>query len=286
MRYIVCSAIVLSCITSCAQKMPAKPQFEVASVRPMADNGSNDRTSLLLREVMRNQRQPGLIPMTGPDRVHLENWALLDMIAAAYGVRTTQVSGPAWLSDQCFDVEAKVPDGTPKEELNVMLQSLLEDRFGLIVHRSTQTVPGYALVVGKDGPKLKPAAPPPAPAPGLTGEERMAQMKQKMQADMAASKERITERAREVGPFNTQSWDSITTEELAAQLVRSAGAPVVDETGLTGQYKVTIETWQNADDPGGTVFDAVEKLGLKLESRKVTVETVVVDRVSRMPTAN
>ena len=103
---------------------------------------------------------------------------------------------------------------------------------------------------------------------------------------MAASKERITERAREVGPFNTQSWDSITTEELAAQLVRSAGAPVVDETGLTGQYKVTIETWQNADDPGGTVFDAVEKLGLKLESRKVTVETVVVDRVSRMPTAN
>ena len=117
--------------------------------------------------------------MTGPDRVHLENWALLDMIAAAYGVRTTQVSGPAWLSDQCFDVEAKVPDGTPKEELNVMLQSLLEDRFGLIVHRSTQTVPGYALVVGKDGPKLKPAAPPPAPAPGLTGEERMAQMKQR-----------------------------------------------------------------------------------------------------------
>ena len=52
MRYIVCSAIVLSCITSCAQKMPAKPQFEVASVRPMADNGSNDRTSLLLREVI------------------------------------------------------------------------------------------------------------------------------------------------------------------------------------------------------------------------------------------
>jgi uncharacterized protein (TIGR03435 family) len=61
---------------------------------------------------------------------------------------------------------------------------------------------------------------------------------------------------------------------------------VVDETGLTGKYSVTIETWKNTDVPGGTVFDAVEKLGLKLEPRKVTVETVVVDQVSKTPTAN
>ena len=67
--------------------------------------------------------------------------------------------------------------------------------------------------------------------------------------------------------------------------MRFAEAPVVDETGLTGKYSVAIETW-NADAPGGTVFDAVEKLGLKLESRKVTVETVVVDQVSKTPTAN
>jgi uncharacterized protein (TIGR03435 family) len=61
---------------------------------------------------------------------------------------------------------------------------------------------------------------------------------------------------------------------------------VVDETGLTGKYAVTIETWKNPDVPGGTIFDAVEKLGLKLEARKVTVETVVVDQVSKTPTAN
>jgi uncharacterized protein (TIGR03435 family) len=65
-----------------------------------------------------------------------------------------------------------------------------------------------------------------------------------------------------------------------------AEAPVVDETGLTGKYSVVIETWSNSDVPGGTVFDAVEKLGLKLEPRKVTVETVVVDQVSKTPTAN
>jgi len=82
------------------------------------------------------------------------------------------------------------------------------------------------------------------------------------------------------------STPSITTEGLAARLVRFAGAPVVDETGLTGKYSVTIETWKNADVLGGTVFDTVDKLGLKLEPRKVTVETVVVDQVSKTPTAN
>jgi uncharacterized protein (TIGR03435 family) len=256
---------------------PARPQFEVATVKPH----DQTRVSGLLREVLRNQRTPDEIPMTGPDRVRLQNWTLLDLIAAANGVRATQVSGPAWLSDQGFDIEAKVPDGTPKEQLNAMLQSLLEERFGLKVHRGTKTGPGFALVVGKDGPKLKPAAPPPAAAQELT-EEQKAQLQQKMQADMAAQKKQLAA----VGPFSTQSWGSITTEELAAQLVRFAGAPVIDQTGLTGEYKVTIETWTNADVPGGTIFDAVEKLGLKLESRKVTVETVVVDQVSKTPTPN
>lgn len=68
--------------------------------------------------------------------------------------------------------------------------------------------------------------------------------------------------------------------------MRFAEAPVVDETGLTGNYSVSIQTSTNPDVPGGTIFDAVEKLGLKLEPRKVTVETVVIDQVSKTPTAN
>jgi len=89
-----------------------------------------------------------------------------------------------------------------------------------------------------------------------------------------------------LGAFRRVNFPSIATKELAAQLVQFAGAPAVDETGLTGKYSVTIETWKNANVPGGTVFDAVEKLGLKLEPRKVTAETVVVDQVSKTPTAN
>jgi uncharacterized protein (TIGR03435 family) len=227
--------------------------------------------------------------MDDPGRVRLVNWALLDLIAVAYRVRATQVSGPAWLSDlsdRGFDIEAKLPDGVPKEELNAMLQSLLEERFGLKVHRDTRTGQGFALVVGKNGPKLKPAEPPPAPARGLTEEEQRAKVQQ---ARMEALQTRMQENRENGTPlvgFSHANLPSITTGQLAFQLVRFVAAPVADETGLTGKYSVTIETWKNADVPGGTVFDAVEKLGLKLEPRKVTVETVVVDQVSKTPTAN
>ncbi len=293
MRYVVCTAIALICINLRAQTPPAKSQFEVASVKPAANDETIFGRFPMFREMMRNGRSPGMIPMTDPGRIRLQNWALLDLIAAAYSVRATQVSGPAWLSDQAFDIEAKVPDGTPKEELNAMLQSLLEDRFGLKVHRDTQIKQGFALVVGKNGPKLKPAEPPPTPEPGLTEDERKAKQKQQLQANMAAMMKRMQERMQEnresgtpLGGSSSASWPSITTEELASRLVQFAEAPVVDETGLTGKYSVAIETWKNADVPGGTVFDTVEKLGLKLEPRKLTVETVVVDQVSKTPTAN
>jgi uncharacterized protein (TIGR03435 family) len=229
-----------------------------------------------------------MIPMDGQDRVHLENWTLLDLIAAAYQVRASEVTGPGWLSEDCFEIEAKVPPGAAQSELNAMLQSLLEDRFGLKVHRAAQAAEGYALVVGKDGPKLKASQPaPPAAAPELTPEEQKAQLEQKMQENMAARMKQMQEKSAVVGPgLSRQSFSSITMGDLAASLMRPAGAPVVDATGLTGKYTVTIETWKNPDVPGGTIFDAVEKLGLKLEPRKVSVETVVVDQVSKMPTAN
>jgi len=274
MRYAVCTAIALICTNSRAQTPPARPEFEVASVKPANDGPGGGRFAMM-REIMRNNRPPGLIPMEDPGRIRLDNLALLDLIAGAYRVPASQVSGPSWLADQGFDIEAKVPEGTPKDQLNTMLQSLLEERFGLKVHRGTHTKQGFALVIGKDGPKLKPAEAP------LTPEQR--------QERSAANGKRMEEMRQESTPLTglrRLTLRSITTEGLATSLVQFAEAPVVDETGLTGKYSVTIETWKNADVPGGTVFDAVEKLGLKLEARKLTVETVVVDQVSKTPTAN
>jgi uncharacterized protein (TIGR03435 family) len=225
-----------------------------------------------LREMMRSGRPPGIIPTDDPGRVRLQNWALVDLIAAAYNVRATQVSGPAWLSDEGFDIEARVPHGTPKEALNSMLQSLLEERFGLKAHRDTRTGQGFALVVGKNGSRLKPAEAPPDP------QKRMAEAQKRIQEDQEIGTPRVG--------LSRANFPSITTEQLALQLERFAEAPVADETRLTGKYHVAIETWKNADVPGGTVFDAVEKLGLKLEARKLRIETVVVDRVNKTPTVN
>jgi uncharacterized protein (TIGR03435 family) len=275
MRYVVCTAMALICANLRAQTPPARPQFEVASVKPAANDQAGSRLVTMMRVMMRTNLPLGAIPMEDPGRIRLDNWALLDLIAAAYRVRAKDVSGPSWLADQGFDIEAKVPEGTQKEQLNGMLQSLLEERFGLQVHRGTQTRQGFALVVGKDGPKLKPAEAP------LTTEQR--------QERSAANAKRMEEMRQERTPltgFARLTMRSTTTEGLAASLVQFIEAPVVDETGLTGKYSVAIETWKNPDVPGGTIFDAVEKLGLKLEARKITVDTIAVDRVSKVPTAN
>ena len=282
MRYVVCTAIALICINLRSQTPPARPQFEVASVKPAG--GLNPK----LREIMRSTWRPGMIPMDDPGRVRLENWALLDLVAAAYRVRAIPVSGPAWMSDQTFDIEAKMPDGAPKEAANGMLQSLLEDRFGLKAHRDKQTMQGFALTVGKNGPKLKPAEPAPAATEGLTEEEQKAKSREQGQTNRAAMLKRMQDihDSGASGVISGARWDSVTAEELASRLTPLAEAPVVDETGLTGKYSVTLETWKDADVPGGTIFDVVQKLGLKLEPRKVTVETVVVDQVLKTPTAN
>jgi len=273
---LVCACIMaLGCSNLSAQAPAPRPQFEVASVKPAVKDEAGGRLPMMMREMRRENMQPGTIPMDDPGRIRLENWALLDLIAAAYRVRASQVSGPAWISGQDFDIEAKVPRGTPKEQLNAMLQSLLEERFGLKVHRESQIKNGFALLVAKNGPQLEPAAKP------LTDEQRAKRF--------AATVERMAQMQQAGTPltgFSRLNLPSVTAEGLAMQLARFAEAPVIDRTGLTGKYSVVIETWKNPDVPGGTVFDAVAKLGLKLEPRKVTVETVVVDRVFRTPTAN
>jgi uncharacterized protein (TIGR03435 family) len=281
------SALALICTSLLGQTPPTQPRFEVASVKPTANHGPDDGRFAMMREIMRNNRQPGMIPMEDPGRIRLDNWALLDLIAAAYRVRANQVSGPSWLADQGFDIEAKTPERSQKEQLNGMLQSLLEERFGLKVHRDSQTKPGFALVAGKSGPKLEPAEPP--PAAGLTGQAQQAERQKQLQERSDALQKRMQE-SRENGTplegFRRARWQSITTERLAGALVQFAEGPVVDETGLQGNYSVTIETWKNPDVPGGTIFEAVEKLGLKLEARKITLDTIVVDHISKLPTAN
>src|SRR5689334_8446709 len=124
---------------------PAAPlSFEVASVKAAAPCCTAGK--------WRGNR-PGV------DRVDFQYGTLLYYITYAYGVKSYQLAGPDWLREVRFDIAAKGPEGTRREQLPQMMQALLAERFRLQVHRESRELPGLALVVGKNGPKLTVAAP-------------------------------------------------------------------------------------------------------------------------------
>jgi len=95
------------------------------------------------------------------DRVDISTITLGRLMVEAFRIRPFQLSGPGWLTDlgngTRFDIQAKMPAGASKDQVPAMLQALLADRFKLAVHRESRELPVYALVAGKDGPRLKAA---------------------------------------------------------------------------------------------------------------------------------
>ena len=191
-----------------------------------------------------------------------------------------------------------------------MLQNLLADRFKLKLHKESKEVPIYELVVAKGGIKIKEAAqtaaapaedtggPLPGPPPrGKDGLLRTPHGQLGIQA-MANGRMRM-------------QGDAVTMARLTDILGMALGRPVVDRTGLTGAYDVTLdlspegmgpgpkgagpgagggnpaEAPRDSGDSGATIFTALqEQLGLKLESRKGPVDLLIVDSVAKLPTGN
>jgi uncharacterized protein (TIGR03435 family) len=243
------------------------------------------------------------------------NVSLKDCIRVAYRVKEFQVEGPDWLGSTRFDIVAKLPDGASKDDIPEMLQSMLADRFQLVTHRDTKEHGIYALVVGKGGPKLKPAETPvgdAAPAPAKMSPGRVPKGAMMMRMDP--------------GGMHLNA-SSITLPSLAEMISRFCERPVVDMTGIQGQYDFDLafapETMRGmpapkgggmqpmanggmaggggegpmtagadrapADAPAeaaGSIFDAVQRYGLKLESRKAPMEIVTVDHIEKTPTEN
>jgi len=198
---------------------------------------------------------------------------MLDLISTAYNIDAGKVvGGPNWLDFERFDIIAKAPVDTKPEALKLMLQALLADRFQLSAHMDNRPQPGYALTVGKGRLQLK-------------------------QSDRAgAGGCRDSLQTQPVSVYETDC-QNITMEQLAAKLTatRNLGGtylqgPVTDSTGLTGTWDVVIKMTpanvRAASGEGDTVFDAVEKVGLKLERRDTPAPVLVVDRVSEQPTPN
>jgi uncharacterized protein (TIGR03435 family) len=177
-----------------------------------------------------------------------------------------QISGlPGWAADARFDIEAKMDEQTvaefrklspeqQQEQRQLMMQTVLADRFKLKVHRETNNHPIYELVVAKSGCKLKES-----PA----GEPQR----------MMIRNGRIVSHA--VPVFN-----------MISNLSYETGRIVVDKTGLTGDYDFTLnwtpEEQSGTDGAGPSIFTALEEqLGLKLVPAMGPVDTIVVDRIEQ-----
>jgi len=194
----------------------------------------------------------------GTDRFAATNTPLELLIEMAFGVDDSHISGGRWLGPERYDVVAKAEDGVrlTQEELQPRLQKLLEDRFKLSLHRETKDVPGFALVVAKGGPKLRKSFGDPAPPIIYPGGLR------------------------------SGSW---SMEALAWGLSRPLRQPVVDKTSIEGTFDIELTYAPDGDtnSPLPSIFTALqEQLGLRLESRKVPIEILIIDHLEKVPSDN
>jgi uncharacterized protein (TIGR03435 family) len=274
--------------------------FEVASIKPAEP--------LNAERMMAGQQR--ITVNVDAARVDFSDISLAELIRAAYRVKLYQISGPDWVTTSRFNVVAKLPEGAKAEQVPEMLRTLLAERFHLVLHDSSKEMPVYALVAGKDGPKLKESPPddaPDAPAP-------------------AANDSRPGAGARNLSPMSTEGpngstrmsvgqnglhleMKKMTLPSLIDWLSRFTDRPVVDQTELTGHYDLTLNVSRDemlnaarnagmavdaarrapdgATDPGGdSVFASLQKVGLKLDPRRLPVTLLVVDRMDRTPTEN
>jgi len=275
------------------QLQPARsgplPSFEVASVKP------------------NHSGTPMVRIMNTPGRFNAVNVTPKMLIQFAYDIKGPQLSGsPSWIDSERYDIDAKTdetPDDVGKEARDafnerrrLMLQSLLADRFKLTLTHETKDLPIYALVVAKSGPKfhettLPPpdpeaaAEPPGPPKPGQPLRARVGIMMGRGQLNM----------------------NGAPMSQFANALSDQVGRKVLDKTGLEGNYDLTLQ-WTPDEgqgrmfggagggpegrsasdsapppDPSGpTLFTALqEQLGLKLESEKGPVETLVIEHIEK-----
>ena len=205
--------------------------------------------------------------------MNFANISLRDLMMLAYGVGARQITGPDFLTQNRFDIIARVPADAKKEEIPQMLRALLAERFKLALHREQKTMQVYALEVAKGGVKLKESA---AGDKGEAGCARSFAEREGATLAAVCTGMRAADIAQQV-------------QSLAPGYFQDG--PVVDASGLKGVYDFKLE-WitrieANAGSGGPTIFDAVQQqLGLKLESRKQALEMLFVDHCESVPTEN
>jgi len=251
MHQVVVALVALSASASIsAAPQDPRPAYEVASVKLNNSGGGHSGTDGSKGQIM------------------FTNLTLERLIERAYDVKPSQVAGPDWLENLRFDIVAKYPPATTAAARPLMLRTLLEDRFKLAVHRETRDFPGYAMVVGKSGFKLKPV-------------------------DPGGSSTNSNGRGR----VNDFTGTKVSMDQLAAYVARELDQVVIDQTGIAGVYDFELHWTREDQTPAGdgnsppnplpTLPLALQDvLGVRLQPRKVPVQVIVVDHIERTPIAN
>jgi uncharacterized protein (TIGR03435 family) len=274
----------------------SKMEFDVASIR--LDTGDFKPPSTALSNDDGMPPQDGLFHSDFPVYADIEFAYKISLTPEQE--RAMLAPLPKWVKTDRYNIQARSPDKPTKDQARLMMRSLLEERFGLKVHFETQTVPTWAMTLikpGKLGPKLIPvpeghgcmdSVPPGTPSPDA---------KPVSQLCGSYTLHRTADGATVFESHKT------TMALLASSLptIDALGRPVVDQTGLTGDYDVSVEFSMEAarnalraeaapssadaasePPPGITFMDAVrEQLGLKLEPTRAPVQVLVIDHIER-----
>jgi uncharacterized protein (TIGR03435 family) len=183
-------------------------------------------------------------------------------------------------SDAHYAIDARIDESATDDQIRAMLRTLLAHRFGLAVHKETRESSGFWLAIGKNGAKIKPAAPEDAPAA----------MPEWFRGTPAAATEGKILRTKEGEDQLGMAGRRVTMAQLADALQETLGAFVTDKTGLPGVYYFAMQFAVDSspiDTDAPSLFTAVqEQLGLKLEPHKGPVEMLIIDHIEKTPTAN
>jgi uncharacterized protein (TIGR03435 family) len=285
----VVAIAALAAVSLLAQSSPP-PQFEVASIRPSPVDPQG-RVSVGIH-------------IDGA-QVRVASMTLRDYIGIAYRTKISNITGPDWVGSDRFDISATIPEGNKTSQIPEMFQALLAERFHLRFHREKKDFPVYALVIGKGELKLKEVPP----------DEDQGKSAEPINIAGGGSVAGVS-----VNLGNGSSWSfvpnrfeakKLSMEQFAANLERFADRPMVDMTGLKGQYDFGFDV--NPEDyrpmlirsavaAGATLppqalqlldgtsssalSDALQQVGLRLDARKAPLDVIVVDEAQKTPTAN
>lgn len=264
-----------------------KPSFEVASIRPSAPDNNEVVVGVRITDA----------------QLRISRWPLREYLAMAYRIRPQQISGPDSIGT-LYDISATIPTGVSTDMVPDLLQALLADRFQMKAHLEKKDSSVYALEVGKEGLKIKEvpvdaAAPTPAATnvQGVGGNNGVS-LDGGDGSTFTLANNRVEVRR-------------MTMERFAGLATRFLDRPVVDFTGLTGRYDLTLDLAPE-DYTAMLVRAAVsqgirlppqalqainlgslnplkagmEKVGFRLDARNAPLDFLVVDSISKTPTEN